>query len=396
MNSSKFYDAELSGIIMPSFERSKIRKTIPARLVKRHFDSSCKLSSKEIVDHYLDAQYEEILHAEEKTPIDAFRKIVLLDELLEGLFICTGRNILETTWDDWYEQFNEVEQANDLHQYEKYWDMYAFLFSIYGWSCQQIYRCLPFDSILDSFKTNSKALEKALFEKTELIGGYIQCSLILYMLARKEIVSVMDQLKHLSLEKMYTFLPRFIDEQLELNLTKETLFKGKLIHTILQNAYVLIKYHNALQYWDFFLICFLLLRKNDDMNYAKTFLCEILDEAIVPTSNKKTEAMFKVIMKIKALLLADFSNVRTIARDIFNIIENVEDDRVQMLKLIVRFMDENFNDDKYKKGTSELFCELISLTRRCNGKYHDVNLIIEAILRKNLHDIFFPKMIEEK
>ena len=392
--STNCYDEELNGMILPSFSLLVINNSIPARLAIKHFNSTCKLSSKEIVDRYLDARYEEILHAEEKTPMDAFRKIVLLYELLGGMLYYTGRNISKDHLDKWYEQFNEVEHATDLQQYDKYWDMYAFLFSVYEWSCQHS-EFLEYDRIGKLFANNNQALEKALFEKGESISGYDQWSLLLYMIARDDFASIADQLKTLSLEKMYSALPKRIDDQLKLNQSQETVFNGASFRAFLKNTYALIQYYGATQYWELLLNSILLLRKAGGDNYAKSFLCEILNESIVPNSDEKTQALFRVVMQIRSLILENYSNVRTVAHDIFDIVENADDDHNRMLKLVVSFMDENFNDDKYKEGTTEFFCELISLTRRCNGKYYDVNLRIEAILRSNLNDVFFPGMKEE-
>ena len=297
-------------------------------------------------------------------------------DLYKTKFPCSiiGHNIKKI--DPWLQTLDCIKK-NLINQDDSAgFDLFAFVFSIYEWSCQHGTSKIDYDDIHDALKPYKKELLELLFKQHESITGRDHIYLLHYILSAAP-SEYIEQLNSLSTKQLYEVFPKYLNEQINLNANRNESFLTSesyraMLHFL--NALTL----SANQYWEFYLKSFLLIRNAKEFIASFSFTSK-------PNENEDSYKLFCIIDLIKRWCknsMREGIGKATSIEIIKYINEIKNEEKPLVLHLVVNYLINNFKEEPEINLTS-LLIELLKQIQNVED-FYSPKIKLYSFLEKHL------------
>lgn len=242
--------------------------------------------------------------------------------------------------DSWSESFNNLRRhlldKTDPETYE----ILAFVFSSIQWSCQHGAKKVKYDQIIEKLKPYKKELYEILFKYYNTSVDQDKIYILNYIFASSPSECI-NELKNLS-TKIYDYFPKYLSQQINIEADKNESFLSSESYRTMLHFLNSFTFSGAIEYWEFFVKTFLLVRNSKDF---------ILSFSFSSAPNEKEDS-FKILYIID-LIKTWFKDseregmTKTTAIEIIETIERTEkENKPILLHLVINYLIYNFGKNK--------------------------------------------------
>ena len=261
--SSESYRRELSQIFGDNYNNLS-KHNFPAVILTH------RSLKKEISDHLVEIIKSAFPNRSKKRFKSPLTKLEDALDLYSSKFPCriVGSNINRI--EPWLDTFHLIYGYSINNNRSDSFDILAFVFSNYEWSCQHGSVNIKYDDIHDILKPYHKNINDLLFNHYESLLGTDHIYLLHYILSSTPTEQA-ESLKAFSTDKLYNSFHQYVLEQMAIDENSgESFLCSESYRTMLQFLNSLI-FSGAKQYWDFFAKTFLLVRNSKEFIVSFSF-----------------------------------------------------------------------------------------------------------------------------
>lgn len=287
------------------------------------------------------------------------------------------RNI--DTVESWVDTLDYIKKYSFEKGDSASFEILAFVFSCYEWSCQHGTQKMRYDDIHEILKPYTKDIYELLFKHHESLLGDDYICLLHYIFSSRP-SEYIEPLKELPTEKLYDSFPRYLSKQMDIELDKnESFLSGESYQAMLHflNSFT---FSGANQYWDFFVKTFLLIRNGKDFIVSFCFSSR-------PNEEEDSFKILYIIDLIKSWYKTlDREGIdKVTAIEIIKSIKMIEnEDKSLLLELIINYLIYNFGESEDFRLSLLLIELLKQIEREKDNDFYSSRIKLYNYLEKHL------------